>query len=104
RDNDNPPTVFISSPGAQGVVVASTNGVLFEATAEDDGLPQPLSFGWSQLAGPGLISFLASNSAACPATFSSTGVYLVRVTVNDGQFSASDQITVNVGPTNSLVA
>ncbi len=102
RDNDIPPTVFISSPGAQGVVIALTNGVLFEATAEDDGFPQPLSFAWSQLAGPGLVTFLASNSAATPATFTSTGVYLVRVTASDGQFSVSDQITVNIGATNAL--
>ncbi|HEY0550617.1 MAG TPA: Calx-beta domain-containing protein, partial [Verrucomicrobiae bacterium] len=102
RDNDIPPTVFISSPGAQGVVVAVTNGVLFEATADDDGFPQPLSFAWAQLAGPGLVTFLASNSAATPATFSSTGVYLVRVTASDGQFSVSDQITVNIGATNAL--
>ena len=37
-DNDLPPTVFISSPGAQGVVVASSNGVEFAATAADDGV------------------------------------------------------------------
>ena len=30
-------------------------------------------------------------------------MYLVRVTVSDGQFSASDQIAVNIGATNSLV-
>jgi len=103
KDNDIPPTVFISSPGAQGVVIAVTNGVLFEVTAADDGIPQPLSYSWTQVAGAGTATFLASNAAATPATFSSTGVYVVRVTASDGQFSASDQITVNVGATNSLV-
>jgi hypothetical protein len=102
HDNDIPPTVFISSPGAQGVVIAVTNGVLFEATADDDGFPQPLNYAWSQVAGPGGVTFLASNSAASPAIFSSAGAYLVRVTVSDGQFSVSDQISVNVGATNSL--
>ena len=103
QDNDIPPTVFISSPGAQGVVIALTNGVLFEATANDDGLPQPLSYQWSQVSGPGPVTFLGSNAAVSPATFTATGVYLVRVTVSDGQFSASDQISVNIGATNSLV-
>ena len=103
-DNDIPPTVFISSPAAQGVVIAQTNGVLFEAAATDDGSPQPVSYAWSQISGPGVITFLASNSATCPATFSSTGVHLVRVTVSDGQFTVSDQIAVNIGATNRLVA
>jgi regulation of enolase protein 1 (concanavalin A-like superfamily) len=102
-DNDIPPTVFISSPGAQGVVIASSNGVEFAATAADDGLPQPLAYAWSQVAGPGMVNFTTTNTATAAATFSAPGVYLVRVTVNDGQFSASDQIAVNVGATNSLV-
>ncbi len=102
-DNDIPPTVFISSPVAQGVVVASSNGLEFAATATDDGLPQPLTYAWSQVAGPGTANFTATNAATAAATFSAPGVYLVRVTVSDGQFSASDQIAVNIGATNSLV-
>jgi hypothetical protein len=103
KDNDIPPTVFISSPAAQGVVIAPTNGVLLEAAADDDGLPQPLSYSWSALAGPGTVTLLSPNMPFTPATFSATGVYIVRVTVSDGQFSASDQITLNIGATNSLV-
>jgi regulation of enolase protein 1 (concanavalin A-like superfamily) len=103
QDNDIPPTVFISSPGAQGVVVASSNGVVFAATAADDGLPQPPAYEWSQVAGPGAVLFGSTNAAKAAATFSAPGVYLVRVTVSDGQFSASDQIAVNIGATNSLV-
>jgi len=102
HDNDNPPTVFISSPGAQGVMVASSNGVEFAATAEDDGFPQPLRYSWTQLAGPGLVAFGATNAANTPATFSAPGTYLVRVSVTDGQFTASDQIAINIGPTNAL--
>ncbi|MBI5383681.1 MAG: PKD domain-containing protein [Verrucomicrobia bacterium] len=102
RDNDIPPTVFISSPGAQGVVVAPTNGLFFEATADDDGLPQPLTYQWAQVSGSGVVTFGVTNSARTPATFSAPGVYLVRVKVNDGQFSASDQIAVTVGGRTNL--
>jgi hypothetical protein len=102
-DNDLPPTVFISSPGAHGVVVASSNGVEFAATAADDGLPQALTYQWMQVFGPGTMTFGAANAASTPATFSAPGTYLVRVTVSDGQFSASDQIVVNIGATNALV-
>ena len=102
-DNDIPPTVFISSPGAHGVVIASSNGVEFAATATDDGLPQSLTYAWSQVAGPGVVNFTTTNAATATATFSAPGVYLVRVTVNDGQFTANDQIAVNIGATNALV-
>jgi hypothetical protein len=88
-DNDIPPTVFISSPGAQGVVIAPGNGVEFVAEAEDDGSPQVLSYQWAEVAGPGTITFGSANAASTPATFSATGMYLVRVTVTDGQFTAA---------------
>ncbi|MEY2409805.1 MAG: hypothetical protein QOF48_2475 [Verrucomicrobiota bacterium] len=103
-DNDIPPSVFISSPAAQGVVIALTNGVEFTATAEDDGLPQALAYSWTQVTGPGIVSFSVPTGASTPAIFSAPGTYLVRVTVNDGQFTASDTITLNVGGTNTLPA
>ncbi len=103
QDNDLPPTVFISSPGAQGTVVAPGNGVEFAATAADDGLPQALTYAWTQVAGPGAITFGTPTAASTPAIFSAPGTYLVRVTVSDGQFTARDQISVNIGGTASLV-
>lgn len=102
QDNDIPPTVFISSPAAQGVVIAPGNGVEFVADTADDGLPQALTYQWTKVAGPGVIAFTSPNSATTPATFSLSGTYLVRVAVSDGQFSVTDQITVNVGGTTAL--
>jgi hypothetical protein len=102
QDNDIPPTVFISSPGAQGVVIAPGNGVEFVAEAADDGFPQALTYQWTQIAGPGTIAFGSANATSTPATFSAAGTYLVRVTVSDGQFTVSDQISVNVGGTVAL--
>lgn len=100
-DNDIPPTVFISSPTVQGLVLAPGNGLEFAAQASDDGSPQPLSYFWTQVSGPGPMVFGASNAATTPATFSVPGTYLVRVTVTDGQFTAKDQLYVTVGaPTN----
>ncbi len=103
QDNDLPPTVFISSPGAQGVVVAPGNGVEFAATAADDGLPSALSYQWTQVAGPGTVTFGTPTAVTTPAIFSAPGTYLVRVTVSDGQFTASDQLAVNIGGTANLV-
>ena len=103
RDNDLPPTVFIHSPGAQGVVLAPRNGVQFAADAADDGAPQPLHYAWSALSGPAPVNFENPTEAATPATFGATGNYLIRVAVSDGQFTNSDQIFVTVGVSTNLV-
>lgn len=98
-DNDIPPTVFISSPGAQGVVVAPENGLHLTASLNDDGLPQAATATWSQLTGPGTVVFspTVSNDGRTSAGFPQPGIYLLKVTAFDGQFSASDQISVTVG-------
>ncbi len=104
QDNDVPPTIFVSSPGAQGVVVSPANGLRLVATMTDDNLPQVAMATWSKLAGPGSVTFAPATSpdGIANATFSAPGTYLLRVTANDGQFTASDQITVNVGGTTAL--
>ena len=104
QDNDVPPTVFVSSPGAQGVVVSPANGLRLVATMTDDNLPQVATATWSKVVGPGAVTFTPATSTdgISNATFSAPGTYLLRVTANDGQFTASDQITVNVGATAAL--
>ncbi|RFC48369.1 MAG: Calx-beta domain-containing protein/PKD domain-containing protein [Verrucomicrobia bacterium] len=96
-DDDLPPTVFISSPASKSTIVNSANGLLLSATASDDGLPSPLTHAWTQLFGPGVASFGSPDAASTTATFSAPGVYGLRVTVNDGQFTASDEIFVQNG-------
>jgi Calx-beta domain/PKD domain len=98
-DNDIPPTVFISSPGAQGVVVAPGNGLRLTATMNDDGLPQAAMATWSQVTGPGPVVFSPASGASgeTSAVFPLAGTYLLKVTASDSQFSAVDQISVTVG-------
>ncbi len=96
-DDDLPPTVFISSPASKSTILASGNGLLLEATAVDDGLPSPLTYAWSKLFGPGAVVFENPAAASTGATFSTPGVYGLRVTVDDGQFTASDNLFVQAG-------
>ena len=106
-DNDIPPTVFISSPGAQGVVVAPGNGLRLAASMYDDGLPQALTATWSQVTGPGTVLFspAVSGDGQTSAVFSLPGTYLLKVSAFDGQFTAADQISVTVGsPASSALA
>lgn len=96
-DNDNPPTLFIDGPTAQGPLVASGNGIVVSATVTDDGSPQPVALQWSLLSGPGTATFDSATSASTGVTFSADGNYVLRVTATDGQFTVSDQVTVIVG-------
>jgi regulation of enolase protein 1 (concanavalin A-like superfamily) len=97
-DNDNPPVLFISSPNAQGPLIASSSGLIVTATVTDDGAPQPVTLQWSQIGGPGTAAFETPTSAVTAVTFSTNGTYVLKVSATDGQFTVSDQVTVLVGP------
>ncbi len=96
-DNDVPPSIYISSPSAQGALVASGNGLIVAVTATDDGLPSPLTFAWTQAGGPGTATFETPSAATSAVTFSADGVYVLKVNVSDGQYTVSDQVTIIVG-------
>lgn len=96
-DDDLPPTVYVSNPAGKSTIISAANGLLLQAVGSDDGLPNPLSYTWSQIFGPGTITFGSAGAADTSATFSAAGVYGLRVTVDDGQFTASDSIVVQVG-------
>ena len=96
-DNDVAPSVTITSPNAPSVNVSTGTGLILEATATDDGFPNPLTLAWSKVSGPGTVTFGSGNAANTTATFSAAGAYVVRLTGNDGQFTGTDEVAVNVG-------
>ena len=96
-DDDLPPTVFISSPASKSTIISTANGLVLSATASDDGLPLPLTYAWTQIFGPGITTFGTPAAPTTTATFTAPGVYCLRVTVDDGQFTASDEIFVQNG-------
>jgi sugar lactone lactonase YvrE len=66
-------------------------------SASDDGLPDPpgaLTTTWSKVSGPGTVSFTNANAVDTTATFSATGSYVVRLTADDGELSASDDVAI----------
>ena len=97
QDNDYPPVVYITSPGGNAPLVASGHGLIIGATVTDDGLPQPLTMNWTQASGPGTATFGTPTQSSTPVTFSADGVYVLKITATDGQFTVSDQVTVIVG-------
>ncbi len=67
-------------------------------TAADDGLPvgSTLEVAWSVVSGPGTVNFAKPDAPVTTATFSAPGTYVLRLTGDDTQFTASDDATVNV--------
>lgn len=72
---------------------------VLEGTADDDGLPDPpavLTYAWSQTSGPGTAIFGEPAMLNSTATFDMPGVYVLRLTVSDGELSVFDELTVTI--------
>ena len=70
-------------------------------SATDDGLPNPpatLTYGWSQVSGPGTVTFGSANNASTSASFSVDGIYVLRLTVSDSALASSDDVQITVNP------
>jgi hyaluronate lyase len=87
------PTV---SAGANQTVLwpaaANLNG-----TVTDDGNPNPpgaVTVTWSEVSGPGTITFASSNALATTANFSAAGNYQLQLAANDGQVTTVSSVTV----------
>jgi len=67
-------------------------------TVTDDDLPAPpsLTSTWSKQSGPGDVAFGTPNAAVTTASFSAGGVYVLRLTADDGALTATDDVTVTV--------
>jgi hypothetical protein len=98
-----PPTV---SAGSDQTITVPDDAVL-DGTVLDDGLPEPpgqVITTWSQLSGPGTVTFMDVNAADTIASFSTIGTYALRLTADDGELKASDEINIVVtGPSGELV-
>jgi hypothetical protein len=68
----------------------------------DDGFPRgsSLNLAWSKVDGPGDVAFTKPNSPVTDATFTLPGTYVLRLTANDSEQSASDDVTITVLPAN----
>ena len=91
---NQPPTV---NAGADQTITLPSSATL-SGTATDDGLPNPpasLTTTWSKVSGPGTVTFANANSLNTTADFSTTGIYVLRLTVSDGALTVADDITIN---------
>jgi hypothetical protein len=79
-------------------VLRTTNDVLhMAAIATDDGLPSNIMYlQWSEVIGPGAVTFSNPTSGTNDITFSAPGIYLLQLWASDTQLSFSNQVEVRV--------
>jgi len=102
-------TITVNPANAAPVVAAGPDQAItlpdsaaLNGTVNDDGLPDPpggVTTTWSKVSGPGTVSFGNASAVDTTASFSAAGVYVLRLTANDGQLSASDDVTITVNST-----
>jgi len=73
--------------------------VTLSGTATDDGKPNPpgtITVLWTKVSGPGTVTFGSPTALTTTADFSSAGVYVLRLTADDGAAQGYDEVTVTV--------
>ena len=77
------------------------NAAVLDGTVTDDGEIQPFSSAWTQISGPGTTTFADAAAVDTSATFSVDGVYVLRLTADDGEHVVTDDVTITVDPVNN---
>src|SRR5207253_8241863 len=89
----------IANAGPDQSIIVPANNVTLNGSATDDGQPNgSIIYSWKKLTGPGTVTFGNASQAVTTAQFSAAGSYSLRLTANDGQLSASDDVVITVNP------
>ncbi len=91
----NQPPVVNAGPDQTVTFPASVN---LSGTVSDDGLIAPVSITWSKVSGPGTVTFSNPTALNTTASFSTPGIYVLRLSAFDGENTASDDLIVTVNP------
>jgi regulation of enolase protein 1 (concanavalin A-like superfamily) len=87
----------IANAGPDQSIPSPANTVTLNGSATDDGQPNgSITYNWKKLAGPGKVTFGNASQAVTTAQFSKAGTYTLRLTANDGQLSATDNVVITV--------
>ena len=96
------PLVSILNPPAPVALADPADILHLSASTSSNGAPGGTTLAWSQLGGPGTVTFADPAAAATTASFSAPGSYLLRCTVNGIGGSASADASVSVAAPASL--
>ncbi|HET8891811.1 MAG TPA: PKD domain-containing protein [Candidatus Angelobacter sp.] len=89
------PTVAIIADHTS--VTLPTNTVTLNGVINDDGLPNgTIGIQWAQISGPAAVNIAQVTSTSVKVSFPAAGVYVIKLTANDGQLSSEATITITV--------
>jgi RHS repeat-associated protein len=91
----NGPQPPVVSAGLDQTIFLPTTQVTLHGTATDPA-GSPLAVSWSEVSGPGRVTFANPLSTTTTATFTLPGVYVLRLTASNAQLTASNQVTITV--------
>lgn len=89
----------VSADATPPTITLPTNSVTLNGVVADDGRPDPpgaVAVTWTRVSGPEGVEFAAANAAVTTATFPRAGTYVLRLTADDGELSASATVTITV--------
>ncbi len=91
---NTPPIVSAGSEQTITLPAAAALG----GSVTDDGLPSSgtLTSAWTKVSGAGSVTFGSTTTPATSATFDQPGTYVLRLTADDGELTASADVTVVV--------
>ncbi|PYR56190.1 MAG: hypothetical protein DMF91_22500, partial [Acidobacteria bacterium] len=69
---------------------------LLNGSVSDDLVTGSLTIAWTKTSGPGTVTFFNASAANTSATFSATGAYVLTLSANDGELSASKSVNIQV--------
>ena len=89
----------VAYAGVDQSIALPHTAVILNGSATDDGLPQgQLTYLWSVVSAPDIVSFGSPTQASTTASFISEGIYTLRLTVSDGLLSHQSDVIVTVNP------
>jgi len=94
NDGNEPPVV---DAGPDQLLRSAAGTITLAGTVTDDGGPSPLVTRWELVEGPGQLAFTDPASPSTTATVSVAGIYLLRLTADDGSIVRSDLVEVRAG-------
>jgi len=84
----------IVSAGPNQSITLPTNSVMLDGTATDNGVPMTIT--WSEVSGPGTVTFSSPNTATTNATFTLAGSYVLQLSASNTQYTSTSQVTITV--------
>jgi RHS repeat-associated protein len=85
------------APVGMGNLPPVPNSVQLNGCVTDDGLilPHPI-IAWVQVSGPAPVTFADPTQTNTTATFTQPGAYVLQLTANDGEFTRSSNVTIQI--------